>query len=88
MHHKSENKTHKVQSERGKPETGQEIQIFGEYSNNDAKCHNEIQRRIVLGKQAFTARDELPKNGLKKEIRKILVTALVWCMIPCMDQKY
>jgi len=49
---------------------------LGSLISDDAKCHKEIKKRIVIGKEAFIKRKELPKQGLNRGIKKRMVKAL------------
>ena len=44
----------------------------------DARCQNEVKRRIALGKDAFTRRGYLLRGGLNNSLKKRLVKTLVW----------
>ena len=44
----------------------------------DARCQNDIKRRIALGKDAFTKRGKLMRGGLNKSLKKRLIKTLVW----------
>ena len=50
------------------------MQVLQDY----AKYHKEIKKRIAMGKEAFTKRKELLKKGRNRDIKKIMVTALIW----------
>src|ERR1043165_8327522 len=51
---------------------------LGSMITTDARCHNDVKRRIALGKEAFTKRGELLRGGLNKSLKKSLVKTLVW----------
>ena len=51
---------------------------LGSMITADARCQNDLKRRIALGKEAFTKRGELLRGGLNKSVKKRLVKALVW----------
>ena len=55
-----------------------EFCYLGSLISSDAKCHKEIKKRIVMGKEAFTKRKELLKGGLNRDIKKRMVKALIW----------
>jgi len=51
---------------------------LGSMMTADARCQNDIKRRIALGKDAFTKRGELMRGGLNKSLKKRLIKTLVW----------
>src|SRR5678816_2627402 len=51
---------------------------LGSMITTDARCQNEVKRRIALGKDAFMKRGELLRGGLNKSLKKRLVKTLVW----------
>ena len=54
---------------------------LGSVITTDARCHEDIKRRIALGKEAFTKRGELMRGGLSKNLKKRLVKTLVWSVV-------
>ena len=66
---------------------GEEIQqvksfcYLGSMIITDARCHSDVKRRIVLGKDAFTKRGELMRGGLSKSLKKRLVKTLIWSVV-------
>ena len=51
---------------------------MGSLISSDAKCHKELKKRIAMGKEAFAKRKELLKVGLNRDIKKIMVKALIF----------
>jgi hypothetical protein len=68
---------------------GEELEQVKEFAHigstitEHASCHKEIQRRIVLGKDAFEKRKELGqlRGGINKELKKRMVKMLVWGLL-------
>jgi hypothetical protein len=54
---------------------------LGSMITPDARCHSDIKRRIVLGKDAFMKRGELMRGELSKNLKKRLVKALIWSVV-------
>ena len=54
---------------------------LGSMITPDARCHSDIKRRIVLGKDAFMKRGELMRGELSKNLNKRLVKALIWSVV-------
>src|SRR6218665_3363662 len=51
---------------------------LGSLISDDAKCYKDINKRIAMGKEAFTKRKMLLKGGLNRDIKKRIVKALIW----------
>jgi|SRR6218665_30084 len=47
---------------------------------SDAKCHIEIRKRIVMGKDAFYKRKELLRRKLNKSQKKRLIKSMIWML--------
>ena len=47
----------------------------------DCKSHNEIRRRIALGKEAFSKRTELLRGKINLNLKKRLVKTLIWSVV-------
>ena len=60
-----EEKNMKITINGEKIEQVTEFCYLGSLISDDAKCHKEIKKRIVMGKEAFTKRKELLKGGLE-----------------------
>ena len=56
---------------------------LGSMITTDARCHGDIKRRIVLGKDAFTKREESMRGGSNKDLKKKLVKVPVWSVVLC-----
>ena len=55
---------------------------LGSMVTDDARCHEEIKRRIAMGKDAFYKRGELLRGSLNKKLKKRMVKTLVWSVVP------
>ena len=42
------------------------------------KCHREIERRTVMGKEAFSKRGELLRGKLDRNVKKRIIRTLIW----------
>ena len=51
---------------------------LGSEITEDAKCHEEIKKRIAMGKDAFMRRRELLRRGLDRNLKKRMIKALIW----------
>src|ERR1043165_9450291 len=54
---------------------------LGSVVTEDARCHEEIKRRIALGKDAFYKRGELLTGSLNMKLKKRMVKTLVWSVV-------
>jgi len=50
---------------------------LGSVITEDCKCHEEVKRRIAIGKKAFSKRGELLRGKMKLELKKIIVKTLI-----------
>ena len=78
---KGEQKTVKIFIDGEELEQVKEFAYLGSTITEDARCHREIQRRIVLGKDAFEKRKELLRRGINKELKKKMIKTLVWSVM-------
>ena len=78
---KGEQKMVKICIDGEEIEQVKEFAYLGSIITEDARCHREIQRRIVLGKDAFEKRKELLRGGISKELKKRMVKTLVWSVM-------
>ena len=46
---------------------------MGSEITEDAKCHEEIKKRIAMGKDAFMRRRELLRRGLDRNLKKRMI---------------
>src|SRR5678816_1970525 len=66
----------------GKPiEPVKEFCYLGSMITTDAKCHREIKRRIVIGKEAFSNRRELLRGKLNRNLKIRMIRTLVWSVV-------
>src|SRR3984885_14147392 len=78
---KGEQKIVKITIEGEELEQVKEFPYLGSTITEDARCHREIQRRIVIGKDAFEKRKELLRGKINKELKKRMVKTLVWSVM-------
>ena len=78
---KGEQKIVKITVESEELEQVKEFPYLGSTITEDARCHREIQRRIVIGKDAFEKRKELLRGKINKELKKRMVKTLVWSVM-------
>ena len=56
----------------------QKFCYLGSLITEDARCKEEVKRRIAMGKEAFYQRKELMKGGLDRNLKKRLIKTLIW----------
>ena len=78
---KGEQKIVKITIEGEELEQVKEFSYLGSTITEDARCHREIQRRIVIGKDAFEKRKELLRGKINKELKKRMVKTLIWSVM-------
>jgi len=54
---------------------------LGSLVTKDGRCTKEVQRRIALGKIAFSKRKELLRGSLSLGLKKRMVKVLVWSVV-------
>ena len=54
---------------------------LGNVITEDCKYHEEVKRRIAIGKEAFSKREELLRGKVKSELKKRIVKTLIWSMV-------
>ena len=54
---------------------------LGSVITEDCKCQEEVKRRIVIGKVAFSKRGELLRGKMKLELKKRIVKTLIWSTV-------
>jgi len=64
-----------------KLEQVKQFNYLGSTLTEDCKCHNEIRRRIILGKEAFNKNNELLRGKLKLCLKKRLIKTLIWSVV-------
>ena len=54
---------------------------LGSVITEDCKCHEEVKRRIAIGKEAFSRREELLREKMKLQLKKRIVKSLIWSTV-------
>jgi len=54
---------------------------LGSVITEDCKCHEEVKRRIAIGKEAFSKREELLREKIKLQLKKRIVKSLIWSTV-------
>jgi len=54
---------------------------LGNVITEDCKCHEEVKRRIAIGKEAFSKREELLREKMKLQLKKRIVKSLIWSTV-------
>jgi len=54
---------------------------LGSVITEDCKCHEEVKRRIAIGKEAFSKREELLREKMKLQLKKRIVKSLIWSTV-------
>ena len=54
---------------------------LGSVITEDCKCHEEVKRRIAIGKEAFSKREELLRGKTKLELKKRTEKTLIWSTV-------
>ena len=47
----------------------------------DAKCHRELKRRILIGKEAFSKRIELLRGKANRTLKIRMIKTLIWSVV-------
>jgi len=58
-----------------------QFMYLGSVITEDCKCQEEVKRRIVIGKVAFSKRGELLRGKMKLELKKRIVKTLIWSTV-------
>ena len=54
---------------------------LGSLITQDARCHEEIKRRIGMGKDAFYKRKELLRGKLSRNLKKKMIKTMIWSVV-------
>jgi len=64
-----------------KVEQVRQFVYLGNAITEDCKCHEEVQSRIAIGKEAFSKRGGLLRGKMKLELKKRIVKTLIWSTV-------
>jgi len=58
-----------------------QFMYLGSAIKEDCKCHEEVKRRIAIGKEAFSKRGELLRGKMKLKLKKRMMKTLIWSTV-------
>jgi len=79
--YKTGGKEMKITINSQKVEQVRQFVYLGNAITEDCKCHEEVQSRIAIGKEAFSKRGGLLRGKMKLELKKRIVKTLIWSTV-------